>query len=192
VKHIAGDVLASFQKHKAGGLEVRYGLFPAFSLYVSEDSPAGGCQRAGLRDFVFYSAAFGYNDPVLAIDIIQLQAQQVAAAEAGFPREQSLAAAATLAIFQAGAALFVGGWLLEETFPSCSIEVEKVEHQSRADRFAFAQSIIEELRDEIQDWRDNLSENVQSETKAEELDDCIQSLEELLDKFGNVEFPSRF
>jgi hypothetical protein len=47
-------------------------------------------------------------------------------------------------------------------------------------------SVFESLRDEYQDWRDNLPEALQDGSKASELDDAIQQLEEL----GEPDLPS--
>ena len=85
------------------------------------------------------------------------------------------------------------------------VQVEKVEHAtSRADRFSEAQSlasdaksIAEELRDELQNWYDNLPENLQSGTKADELQSAIDELESFvsnLDEAENasVDFPGMY
>jgi len=56
---------------------------------------------------------------------------------------------------------------------------------TRADRLAAAQADIgsaradfEELRDELQSWLDNMPENLQASSKAEELQTAIDELEE--------------
>jgi hypothetical protein len=53
---------------------------------------------------------------------------------------------------------------------------------------------LEELRDELQDWHDNMPENLQGSDKASEIEECIRNLEELIDNiesldFSTVEFP---
>ena len=59
-----------------------------------------------------------------------------------------------------------------------------------------AKSEMEELMQELQDWRDNLPENLQSGTKADELDTAIGQLEDLiheldgLESNSSVDFPS--
>ena len=40
--------------------------------------------------------------------------------------------------------------------------------------------VFEELRDELQNWRDNLPENLQSSSKADTLDESVSSLEEVI------------
>lgn len=76
--------------------------------------------------------------------------------------------------------------------------------QSRADRFSEAQgkvsdgkAIMEELRDELQNWRDNLPENLQSSQKADDLDTAIGELEDAINDADNIEgkdvqFPGMF
>jgi hypothetical protein len=83
-----------------------------------------------------------------------------------------------------------------------SAQVEKIERNpSRSDRLSDAEGaaedarlMVEELRDELQGWRDNLPENVQDGNKASELDDAISALEEIISNmesldFGSVTFP---
>jgi hypothetical protein len=76
--------------------------------------------------------------------------------------------------------------------------------KSRADRFNDALSLvsnakeqIEELRDELQSWRDGMPENLQSSSKAEELDSALGELEEVIDQLecaegASVDFPGMF
>lgn len=64
-------------------------------------------------------------------------------------------------------------------------------------RVSDAKTEIEELRDELQSWRDNLPENLQSGSKADALDEAISSLEDVISDLENVEgasveFPSMF
>ena len=81
--------------------------------------------------------------------------------------------------------------------------VEKLETaNSRAARLGEAESgvedakgIVEELKDELQNWLDSLPENLQGGDKASQLEDAINNLEELSSNleqcdFGNVDFPS--
>lgn len=75
---------------------------------------------------------------------------------------------------------------------------------SRADRFATAQDLasqakerIEELRDELQNWRDGMPENLQSSQKADDLDNAISELESAISGLEEVEncspeFPGMF
>ena len=74
--------------------------------------------------------------------------------------------------------------------------------ESRAERFSEACSLVssakaefEELRDELEEWKDNLPENLQDGSKADELQEAIDALVELIDKAeevegGDVTFPS--
>lgn len=75
---------------------------------------------------------------------------------------------------------------------------------SRADRFAEAiglvsdaKAIIEELMEELQNWKDSLPENLQNGSKADqldsaicELDDCVQNLDTV--EGSSPEFPGMF
>lgn len=73
--------------------------------------------------------------------------------------------------------------------------------KSRAERFAAAQSLAsdakaqtEELRDELQSWLDNLPENLQAGTKADELQTAIDELETVISSLeeaegASVDFP---
>lgn len=92
----------------------------------------------------------------------------------------------------------------------CLVKYEGVKEKkkkvatSRADRFSEAQGLasdaksrMEELRDELQNWYDNLPENLQSGSKADtlqsaidELERCVSSLDEV--ESASVEFPSMF
>lgn len=75
---------------------------------------------------------------------------------------------------------------------------------SRAKRFEVAQNKasearaeFEELRDELQNWRDNLPDNMQDGSKAEALDTAIEALEETINQCeeiegASVEFPGMF
>ncbi len=59
--------------------------------------------------------------------------------------------------------------------------------ESRADRFSEAVGLIsdavselEGLRDELQEWKDGMPENLQSGSKAEEIDQAISDLEDII------------
>ena len=91
---------------------------------------------------------------------------------------------------------------LKEQYPEAEIKVEKIEPSpSRADRLDRAaalvdeaKGIVEELREELQAWHDNLPENFSA--KAEEIEEAVSSLEETYDQLEevqfDVEFPSAF
>lgn len=88
----------------------------------------------------------------------------------------------------------------EEQIAATKIE----ESPSRADRLSAAENlvdqardIVEELREEVQGWHDNLPENLQDGDKAQEIEECASQLEQVgsnLDEagFGDVSFPSAF
>ena len=75
---------------------------------------------------------------------------------------------------------------------------------SRADRLAHALQMIDDilpeiatLKDELEEWRENMPENLQDSPKAYELEDAIQELETLEDhltdaKERDVMFPGMF
>jgi len=94
---------------------------------------------------------------------------------------------------------------IKEKYPQASITFEKHEPaESRSDRFSEAQSMIidakseaESLRDELQEWLDNLPENLQSGSKADELQDAISNLEEFIShcedaENDSVDFPGMY
>lgn len=78
--------------------------------------------------------------------------------------------------------------------------------ESRSDRLAIAVSDmenakteVESLKDELQNWHDNLPENLQSGSKADELDESISALEEVEQELDSaissaegVSFPGMF
>jgi len=90
-----------------------------------------------------------------------------------------------------------------ESKDDIEIDVEKYEPpESRADRLAEAagmvenaKQVVDDLAGELQDWHDNLPENMQGGYKADQLDEAIGALESLssdlesIDVSG-VEFPS--
>ena len=45
---------------------------------------------------------------------------------------------------------------------------------------------IEELKEELQDWQDNIPENLQDGNKAQELDERIDELDTLIDDFNTA------
>lgn len=66
-----------------------------------------------------------------------------------------------------------------------------------ADAVSEAASDVECLKDELQEWRDNLPENLQDGTKAGELEEAIDALDTLHDEleaidFGSVTFPGMY
>lgn len=68
---------------------------------------------------------------------------------------------------------------------------------SRADRLGEAESeienaksTVEELKDELQNWYDNLPENLQQSTKAEEIQEAIDNLESISSDLENIDFSS--
>lgn len=90
-------------------------------------------------------------------------------------------------------------------YPNAQISVTRKEiPDSRADRFAEAQSLVsdakseaEELRDELQDWYDNLPENFQAGEKGDTLQSAIDELETFIQNCeeaegASVEFPSMY
>ena len=92
---------------------------------------------------------------------------------------------------------------LKAKYEGASVNVETHEPPtSRSDRFDLAKSAIsdarssiEELRDELQEWRGGMPENLQSSTKADELDNAISALEECISSCDEAEghdinFPS--
>lgn len=65
--------------------------------------------------------------------------------------------------------------------------------ESRGDRFASAQGDVsqaqlefESLRDELQEWYDNLPETFQGGDKGSQLEEAISSLEELIDACDSI------
>jgi len=76
--------------------------------------------------------------------------------------------------------------------------------KSRRERFAeaiasveMAMADIQSLRDELQDWLDNMPDNLQTGQKAEELEGAVANLEDVLDSLEtatstDVEFPGMY
>lgn len=83
------------------------------------------------------------------------------------------------------------------------IQVEKVERNpSRADRLSRAESklddakgILQDLKEEMENWRDSIPDNLQGGDKYSEIEECISALEDILSgtvedaDFGSVSFP---
>lgn len=96
---------------------------------------------------------------------------------------------------------------LEAMSPGLAPRIVKIESgMSRADRLSFAMqdaadalSEVESLREEIEAWKDALPENLQSGSKADELDDCMSqleatkdSLETAISESESVSFPGMY
>ena len=69
--------------------------------------------------------------------------------------------------------------------------------ESAIGQISEAKTEIETLRDELQEWLDNMPENLQDGQKAEELQEAIDNLEEILNSLEeaestDVEFPGMF
>lgn len=69
--------------------------------------------------------------------------------------------------------------------------------KSRADRLTQLEgdaadivSGLEELRDEMQEWHDSIPENLQDGDKANEVQEAIEGLEELISNMGDIDFSS--
>jgi len=92
-----------------------------------------------------------------------------------------------------------------EINPETLFGIKKVKietNQSRADRLGEAESsvedsksIVSELCEEMQSWFDSIPENLQGGSKADEVQEAIDSLQQISDDlenidFGNVSFPS--
>lgn len=88
-----------------------------------------------------------------------------------------------------------------------TVTVTKVkEGSSRSDRLSAAMadvetaaSEVESLKDELQEWHDNMPENLQDGDKGSQLDDAVQALEELYDKLNeavsdsqSIDFPGMY
>lgn len=76
------------------------------------------------------------------------------------------------------------------------LQVEKLGPETRADRFASARravlSEVEDLKEELQAWRDALPENLQSGSKADELDAAIDQLDTLWSALDDLEWDVEF
>lgn len=78
-------------------------------------------------------------------------------------------------------------------------------YESRATRLSNAIDLttniddVNSIKDELEEWLNNMPENLQASAKADQLEEAIQSLEEIADELEsvqemqhNVEFPSMF
>lgn len=94
---------------------------------------------------------------------------------------------------------------LSKKCPDAKVFITRKEPaESRADRFAEIQEMLvdcrtqaEELRGELQDWRDDMPENLQDGSKAAELDSAIDELNSFIDSCEeaegiSVDFPGMF
>lgn len=83
-------------------------------------------------------------------------------------------------------------------FPGAVRSVRKVDtNKSRSDRLDSiardvqdAQNGVEELRDELQEWYDNLPESFQSGEKGDSLNEAISLLEDIASSLESVDFNS--
>lgn len=95
--------------------------------------------------------------------------------------------------------------LVNKHWPESRLTITKKERaESRTDRFdealemiAEAQGTFKKLREELQEWRDNLPENLQSSQRADDLDSAILELEDAISKAedlkgSEVNFPGMF
>lgn len=77
-------------------------------------------------------------------------------------------------------------------------QIAKIERNpSRADRLVEIQNEIqtlngdiEGLKEELEEWKDSLPENLQSGSKADELDEAISQLSDLYDDIDRLDFES--
>lgn len=63
---------------------------------------------------------------------------------------------------------------------------ELVALSSQADTIDGMKADVEELAEEIQNWLDNLPENLQSSMKADELQECVDALEQVVNDIDEV------
>ncbi len=90
------------------------------------------------------------------------------------------------------------------SFPDAVFKIEKDEApSSRADRLStavmIAQGEVEELKQELESWKENLPENLQDGQKAQDLETAIEQLDEVISALDDartaadsVEFPGMF
>ena len=93
---------------------------------------------------------------------------------------------------------------LREQLAASIQRVPKGKSPSRADRLGEAEAavedakgIVEELKDEINSWYENLPESFKSGDKGEALQECESQLDEIISNlenvdFGSVEFPGMY
>lgn len=87
---------------------------------------------------------------------------------------------------------------IKAKYPEALISVQRKDPaESRSDRFSEAQSLVSDaksegecLRDELQDWLDNLPENLQQGSKADEIQSAIDELETFIDALDEAESSS--
>jgi len=85
--------------------------------------------------------------------------------------------------------------VIKKEYPEATVSVTRQEPaSSRADQFdeavsyaSDAHSTAEGLRDELQDWFDNLPEAFQQGDKGSELEEAISSLDEFIEACDNAE-----
>ena len=71
--------------------------------------------------------------------------------------------------------------------------------KSRAKRLSEIENVvtgtisdIEELKDELQNWLDNMSENLRNGNKASELEEAISMLEEIISNIESIDWSVNF
>ena len=74
---------------------------------------------------------------------------------------------------------------VEKDNPATSRSALLAEAEEEVDK---ARGMVEDLRDGLQNWRDNLPENFQDGAKATELDDAIEALGELAEQLDSQNF----
>jgi hypothetical protein len=92
-----------------------------------------------------------------------------------------------------------------KNLPEAGIHAEKIETKvSRADRLGEAEkdwdnakSIVQELHDEMEEWHDNMPENLKDGDKGQEVEAAKDALQEILDSleqadFSGVSFPGMY
>ncbi len=95
--------------------------------------------------------------------------------------------------------------LLKKQYPKAIITVRREsEGTSRADRFSQAQSDVcdakseaEQLKAELEEWQSNMPENLQEGTKAQEIEEAMEQLDEFISacedaESVSVDFPGMF
>ncbi len=95
-------------------------------------------------------------------------------------------------------------FLMPEETPELAKVRKSKRRPSRADRYSAAQGQVsngraefEELRDELQNWRDAMPEGLQESQKAYDIDDAISELEDCINSCEEIEgkdvsFPGMF
>ena len=93
--------------------------------------------------------------------------------------------------------------IVARDFPGQEVLVDKINpNPSRADRLSEvnslvedAKSIVEELKEEMENWLDTIPENLQGGDKYSQIEDCISNLEEISGQLeeidtSSIDFPS--